>query len=164
MGIRSGAAQKLEAAFAAAFATYFTGDLDFTKSDGSPLFVAAQSVAKLTYPQVCFMCFEAEEQIALTGIYIAPLHICIDTALTERPDDYDSLLNLHDTRVSKVVNLMANLPVLKTLLNAPASGPDNRTVTGFQLYGVGQIFKEQNKPEHNRLCYMQSVQIPFQPI
>ena len=165
MGIRSGACNKLEQAFAAAFATYFVGDPDFTKSDGTPFFVAAQSVSRLLYPQVCFMSFKAKEQIALTGIYMGELHITVDTALNERPDDYNSLLTLHDTRVNKCVNLMANLAVLKQLMNAPSPPlPDPRAVTGFQLYGIGEILNEDNKKEANRLCFLQTIEIGFQPI
>ncbi len=164
MGIRSSASNKLEIAFAAAFGTYFVADPDFTKSDGTPLFVAAQSVSRLQYPQVCFMCLEAEEVVALSAVYMGTLHLIVETALNERPDDYPSLLTLHRNRVDKCVNLMGNLPVLQSLLNAPAAAPDNRAVVNFQLYGVGKILKEQNKNEPNRLCFIQSVELGFQPI
>lgn len=164
MGIRSSAANKLEQAMAAAFATYFAGDPDFTKSDGIPFFVAAQSVSRLVYPQVCFMCLEAVEEVALSAVYTATLHVVVDTALNERSDDYPSVINLHDARVNKCVNLMGNFPVLSKLTNAPASGADNRTVVNFTLYGIGKILKEQNKAESNRLCFIQSINVGFQPV
>lgn len=165
MGIRTGAAITLEQAFAGAFGTYFVGDPSFTKSDGHPFFVSGQSVRTLSFPNVCFMCLEAKEQIALSAIYMAELHIIIDTPLNERPGDYEDLLALHETRVTKCVNLMGNVALLQQLLNAPPAGaPDNRVVKNFQLYGVGDILKESNKREPNRLTFIQSVNIPFQPI
>jgi len=167
MGIRSGACRKLEQAFAAAFQYYFVGDPSFVRpvpAGGGSLFVAAQAVAAMVYPQVAFMCIEAQEQVAQSAVYMGELNILIDTALTERSDDYPSLLALHDDRIDKVVNLIGNVPLLKTLLNAPASGPDLRAVRQFQLYGVGKVLKELNGKEPNRLCYVLTVEIPFQPL
>jgi hypothetical protein len=166
MGIRSSATTKLEQAFAACFQTYLVGDPSFVRpgpSSGS-LFVAAQSVPELIYPQVCFACIEAEEQVANSAVYIGTLHIIIDTALNERSDDYLSLKNLHDDRVAKVLDLLSKVSILKQLMNAPASGPDTRTVRDFQVYGVGQIVRELHAKESNRLSTVIVVMIPFQPI
>jgi hypothetical protein len=164
MGIRSSAARTLELAFAAAYAQYFVGDPSFVNTaGGTPIFVSAQSVAKLTYPQVCFWCSEAVEQVALSAIYMGTLHVIIDSALNERADDYDSLLTLHDDRITKVVGLLSNLPALQGLINAPASGPDLRTAPNFQLYGIGLVLKEMNGKEGNRLSYILTVEAPFQP-
>lgn len=164
MGIRSSACNKLEAAFAAAFSTYFVGDPSFVKNGSAPFFVAAQSVSTLEYPQVAFMCLEAEEVVAQSAVYMGTLHVLVDTALYERSDDYTALKSLHDDRVNKVMNLFGNLPVLQSLLNAPTSGPDNRTTVNFQLYGIGKILKEMNSKEANRLAYIAAIEIPFQPV
>ena len=164
MGIRSSAANKLEKAFAGAFSTYFVGDPSFVKNGDSPMFVAAQSVSQLLFPQVCFMCLEAAEVVAQSCVYMGTLHIIVDTPLSERPDDYDSLLALHQDRVSKVMNLIGNPTLLKSLMNIPASGPDNRSVVNFQLYGVGQVLREMNSKEAARLSFICAVEIPFQPI
>lgn len=167
MGIRSGATNKLEQAFAAAYQLYMVGDPSFVRPGPTQasLFVAAQSVSKLIYPQVCFMCLEAEEQVAGSAVYMGTLHVIVDTALNERPDDFQSLLALHNDRINKVLVLLGNPALLMSLTNAPAAGqPDTRTVRDFQLYGVGTIVKEMNTKEANRLCSVTSVLIPFQPI
>lgn len=171
MGIRSRAPNQLERAFAAAFQQYFVGDPSFVRpsspgtAGAGSMFVAAQSVKTLAFPQVCFLCLEAAEQITGTAIYIGELHIIVDTALNERPDDYDSLLTLHEDRCNKVLFLLGNVSVLKSLTNAPAAGiADTRQVQDFQLYGVGEITKEHNATQANRLSSITSVMIPFQPI
>jgi hypothetical protein len=156
MGQRTGACIVLEKAFAVAFETYFVGDPDFVKpqflqQQTASIFVAAQSVARLFKPQVCFLCLDAEEQVAQSAAYIGQLHIVIDTPLTERPDDYKALETLHGQRVAKVMNLLSNLAVLQQVINPPATGTDQRAVTDFLLYGLG-TFKESNKNEANNLC------------
>jgi hypothetical protein len=166
MGIRSSATTQLEKAFAAAYQTYLVGDPSFVRpgpTSGS-LFVAAQSVPQLIYPQVCFACFEAAEQVSGSAVYMGTLHIIVDTALNERADDYPSLKNLHDDRVAKVLDLLSKVAILKQLMNAPASGPDTRTVRDFQLYGVGEIVREMHAKEGNRLSTVIIVMIPYQPI
>ena len=168
--MRRSACNQLEKAFAAAFATYFTGDPSFVKpGDSTPgsqasLFVAAQSVQRLLYPQVAFMCIEATEVVARSNAYTAPMHLIVDTALSERPDDFPSLLALHQDRVDKCLNLFDNLPVLQGLINAPLSGSDPRQVQSFQLYGMGEIEAEMNTRENNRLCFICKRLIPFQPV
>jgi hypothetical protein len=172
-GARRSACNTLEKAFAAAFQTYFVGDPCFTKVvnpatgvTGST-FVAAQSVRTLTYPQVCFMCIEAQEQVAKSNVYMAELHMIIDTALSERPDDYDSLLALHQERVDKCLNLRDNLPLLQQLMNQPATPPPNSdqpSVPSMNLYGLGKITRENNAKEGNRLCFVCSFEVGFQPI
>lgn len=156
MGQRTGACIVLEKAFAAACETYFVGDPDFVKpqflqQQTVSIFVPAQSVAKLFKPQVCFLCLDADEQVAGSAAYIGVLHVVIDTPLSERPDDYPALVTLHGQRVAKVMNLLSNLALLQGVINAPATGLDKRTVTDFQLYGLG-TFKEMNKNEANNLC------------
>lgn len=169
MGQRSGACITLEKAFAAAFETYFVGDPDFVKpqflqQQGASIFIPAQSVARLYKPQICFLCLDAEEEIAQSKVYIGELHIVVDTTLAERPDDYPSLLTLHGQRVSKVMMLLENLGLLQGVANAPASGVDKRTVTDFQLYGIG-TFKEMNKNEANNLCSIIIIQqVAFTPV
>lgn len=166
MGIRSSATTKLEQAFAAGYQTYLVGDPSFVRpgpSSGS-MFVAAQSSPALIYPQVCFACIEAEEQVANSAVYMGTLHIIVDTPLPERPDDYPSLKNLHDDRVAKILDLLSKVAILKLLMNAPASGPDTRTVRDFQIYGVGQIVRELHAKEADRFSTVIVVMIPFQPI
>lgn len=152
---------------AAAFQLYLVGDPSFVRPGPTQasLFVAAQSVSKLIFPQVCFMCLEAEEQVALSAVYMGTLHIIVETALNERSDDYQSLLALHNDRIDKVLALLGNAPLLMSLTNAPAAGQaDTRTVRDFRLYGVGTITKEMNTKEANRLCSVTAVLMPFQPI
>ena len=172
-GARRSACNTLERAFASAFQTYFVGDPCFVKvidpanSRTGSLFVAAQSVRTLLYPQVCFMCYEAEEQVARSNVYMAQLHMIVDTALSELPDDYDSLLKLHQERVDKCLNLRDNLALLQSLMNQPASPPPNSDqprVPSMNLYGLGKIIRENNSKEANRLCFICSFEIGFQPI
>lgn len=167
MSFLLGAANQLETAFAAAFQTYFVGDPSFvrpTPAGGGSFFAAAQSVDTFVYPICAFECGEAKETVAQTSIYQAELFVMVGTHLSERPDDYPSLLVLHQERVSKVINLLENVPVLKTLLNAPAAGPDLRTVRQMNLYGLGLI-DQRNKKENNVLRWVASVQpVAFQPI
>lgn len=169
MGQRAGACITLEKAFAAAFDTYFVGDPDFIKpqflqQQTASIFVAAQSVARLYKPQVCFLCLDAEEQVAQSSAYIGVLHIVVDTTLAERPDDYTSLLTLHGQRVAKVMNLLTNFSLLAGVINPPAVGTDKRTVTDFLLYGLG-TFKEMNKNEANNLCSIIIAQeVAFTPV
>lgn len=171
MGRRVAATNALEQAFAAAFQRYFVGDPSFVRPQlpggaaAGSLFVAAQSVTDLIYPQVAFYCRKAAEQVAGSSIYMAmPLRIIVDTALNERPDDPESLLNLHDDRVNKLFLLLENQALLMSLTNKPATGPDLRTVTDFQLYGIGAIQDESNTRQNNRLSFMLDIEIPFQPI
>jgi hypothetical protein len=172
-GARRSACNTLEKAFAAAFQAYFVGDPCFIVSNDvstgatSSIFVAAQSVQRLLYPQVCFMCIEAEEQVARSNIYMATLHMIIDTALSERPDDYDSLLALHQERVDKCLNLRDSISLLQSLINQPASPPPNAdqlAVPSMNLMGLGKILRENNAKEANRLCFVCSFEVGFQPI
>lgn len=166
-GIRSGAARKLEMAMAAAYATYFVGDPDFIMPppNSGALFVAAQSVQKLVFPNVTFLCLEAKEVAPQTANYQAvELHVMVNTSLAERPDDYPSLLALHDARVDKIFLLLGNTPLLQSLVNAPPAGQaDTRSVTDFFLYGFGEITKEMRLPEGSRLCDLISIQTNFRP-
>jgi hypothetical protein len=166
MGIRSSATAKLELAMAAGFQAYLVGDPSFVRPGPTQasLFVAAQSVSQLIYPQVAFLCDEAEEQVSGSAVYMGTLHVQIDSALNEREDDYPSLKALHDDRVAKVLDLFSKVSILQGLVNAPASGADKRAVRDFQLYGVGQITKEMHAKEANRLCTVITISIPFQPI
>lgn len=169
MGSRRSACIQLEKAFAVGFQAYFVGDPCFVKppfrqQDTNGFFVAAQSVSRLYKPQVCFLCLEATEEVAYSAVYTGKLKIIIDSVLSERDDDYPSLDKLHGERVAKVLNLLGNITLLQTLMNAPASGPDNRAVTQFQLYGIATIDGEQNKPEDNQLCTIIPVDVGFQPI
>lgn len=169
MGQRVGACIILEKAFAAAFERYFVGDPDFVKPEflqqqSTSIFVAAQAVARLYKPQVCFLCLDADEQVAGSAAYIGVLHVVVDSTLAERPDDYPALLTLHGQRVAKVMNLLSNLGLLTSVINAPATGVDQRTVTDFQLYGIG-TFKEMNKNEANNLCSIIIAQeVAFTPV
>lgn len=166
-GIRAGAARKLEQAFAAAFGQYFVGDPSFAMPQGmsGSIFVPAQSVQKLVYPAVVFMCLEAKEVAPYTANYQGvELHILVNTALNERADDYESLLALHDQRVDKVYLLIGNNPLMQSLVNQPSPAlPDPRAVTEFFLYGFGDITKEMRLPEPNRLVDLISVEVNFRP-
>ena len=168
MGERSGATNKLEQAFAAAFAAYFVGDPTYVMPPpfSGSLFVAAQSVQTLSYPSVIFMCLEAKEVAPQTANYEGTeLHILTNTALTERPDDYPSLLALHNDRINKLFLLLDNTPLLQGLTNQPASGvADLRAVREFYLYGFGNISKELNMKEGNRLCSLISIEVTFRPM
>jgi|HubBroStandDraft_3_1064219.scaffolds.fasta_scaffold03065_5 hypothetical protein len=165
-GIRSGAARKLEQAFAAAFAQYFVGDPTYAMPPpgAGPIFVSGQSVQQLTFPNVTFLCLEAKEVSPGIGNYQGvELHIMVNTALIERPDDYPSLLALHDDRVDKLFILLGNTPLLQSLMNQPASGPDTRLVREMLFYGTGLITKEMRIPEQNRLSDLISVETNFRP-
>jgi hypothetical protein len=167
MGLLLAAANQFETAFAAGFQNYFVGDPDFvrpTSQGGGSLFASAQSVEKFEYPICVFECGDAVETVAQTSIYQAEAFIMLGTHLSERPDDYPSLLALHQTRVSKVINLLENVALLKSILNAPATGPDERTVRQFNLYGIGLI-DQRNKRANNVLMWVASIKpVAFQPI
>lgn len=152
---------------AAAFQTYFVGDDSFTaaqNAEGS-LFVSAQSVQKLTYPNVLFTCLEAKEVAPGTGNYQnVELHVSITTPLSERPDDYPSLLALHGQRIAKAFILLENAALLQTLTNQPTPpAADPRTVTDFFLYGFGEVTKELEMPNPHHLVYLISIQVTFRP-
>lgn len=169
MGQRTGACIVLEKAFAAAFDTYFVGDPDFVKpkfleQQTVSIFVAAQSVARLYKPQVCFMCLDADEVIAQSAQYLGVLHVVVETSLSERPDDYAAMLTLHGQRVAKVMLLLTNLALLQGVINPPSTGPDKRAITDFVLEGMG-TFKEMNKNETNNLCSIIIAQeVAFTPV
>lgn len=170
MGLLLSAANQLELCLAAAFQNYFVGDPDFVRvlaageSAPASLFTAAQAVATFKYPIVVFECGDAKETVAQTSIYQAEVFVMVGTHLSERPDDYPSLLKLHQDRCSKVINLLENIAVLKSLLNAPASGPDLRLIRQMNLYGLGTI-DQRNKRENNVLMWVASINpAAFQPI
>lgn len=167
MGALLAAANQLEEALAAAFQGYFVGDPDFVRSSSTgtnSLFTAAQSVDTFVYPIVVFECGDAIETVAQTAIYQAETMVMVGTHLSERPDDYPSLLALHRDRVSKVVNLLENVALLKSIMNAPASGPDLRTVRQMNLYGIGLI-DQRNKKLNNVLMWVAAIKpVAFQPI
>lgn len=167
MGLLLAAANQIESAFAAGFQNYFVGDPDFVRpapASGGSFFTAAQSVDNFVYPICVFECGDAVETVAGTSIYQAECFVMVGTHLTERPDDYPSLLALHQTRCSKVINLLENVALLKSIVNAPASGPDLRTVRQFNLYGLGLI-DQRNKKLNNVLMWVASIKpVAFQPI
>lgn len=168
MGMLLASANQIETALAAAFQTYFVGDPDFVRpaaaAVGGSFFTAAQSVDVFSYPICAFEAGEMKEVVAQTSIYQGELFVLVGTHLSERADDYTSLLTLHQQRVSKVVNLLENVALLKSLMNAPASGPDLRTVRQMNLYGIGQL-DQRNKKENNVLRWVASITpIAFQPI
>lgn len=168
MGALLAAANQLETAMSAAFQAYFVGDPDFVRpaaaQGGGSLFTAAQAVETFVYPICVFECGDAVETVAQTSIYQAETFVMVGTHLAERPDDYPALLALHQTRASKVINLLENVALLKTLMNAPPAGPDLRTVRQMNLYGMGPI-DQRNKKLNNVLMWVASIKpVAFQPI
>lgn len=170
MGLLLAAADQLELALAAAFQAYFVGDPDFVRvaaagaDSPSSLFTAAQSVDTFVYPCCIFECGDAKETVAQTSIYQAEAFVMVGTHLSERPDDYPSLLKLHQQRAAKVINLLENVALMKILMNAPAAGPDERTVRQMNLYGLGEI-AQRNKKQNNVLMWVASITpVAFQPI
>lgn len=149
------------------FQTYFVGDPTFVMpapQTGS-VFIPAQSIQKLVYPSVVFLCLDSKEIApGLANYQAVELHVIINTSLSERADDYPSLLNLHNDRVDKCLILLGNSALSQGLLNQPAIGlPDPRTVRDFYFYGYGVITDEKHMKEPTRLSDLLSIQTNFRP-
>ena len=104
-----------------------------------------------TPPYVCFTAASPEQFGYDSGIYELTLRVCIATQVDDEMQISEANMDVHRERIEALRDMIEDVPLLQSQVNAPASGTDTRTVQDFTLSCLVYNNDDETKTEDRKL-------------